>query len=315
MLRRPDEPTRSGMYRWYGWLVALRPRFLRLASIFPAPASSLITFRAVSLYAISMPATTLAILIGLAMEGERFSMLGAGIVLMIEVVRALGVVVTLWAFAVALIAFRMLAWSSKLDEQVPWSLLTFLATFTFLVWPVLNSHYGRFVIPLVWILEYGAGETIVEVRTWRIGWSFRRRWPMLWTLIDNTTANVQASFGGGISALFARSKALPRPVLNHPATSPIMEFEYGAVTFWVHAPNGQRLDQLVQLERTIVENFDAITSCVVSEPPPGSSWARMRIGIIHDDSILEGVEVDMDHELQLVDDFDEDDNIELGGVA
>ena len=317
-IRRPDEPTRQGTYRWYGWLVAYRPRLLRLASIFPAPSSTLISLRAIVLYAVSLPATSLAILIGVAVEGERFSILAMVAGIGWAIFQALGFITTLWVTIAAVLAFRVWRYSSKLDENIPWSAITFLLTFTFVVWPVVTSPYGRFIIPAIWAGELAAGATIVPVRTWRVGWMFRRRWPMIWTIIDNTTANVQASFGGGISAFFARSKALPRPVLNHPAMSPVMEIGYGFMIFWVHAPNGQRLDQLLDLEQTLVENIDPITSVTVSVPPRGSSWAQMRIGIIHDDSILEGIEEDINAELFLVpeaDDMSEDEAIEIGEVA
>lgn len=294
-LRKPDETTARGTYAFHGWIVALRPRFMQLARLVPGLVTILITVRAILLAAISLPATTGIIVIGVAVEGYWFPRVAGTISVVWQFASTVGFVAFLWVLVIGKFAataiLKDLTERSGVSFRVPWALITNLSTFSFVVWPVVTSHYG-WVVPVVWGLELYAGTRYIAVRKWRLGWSIRRRWPMVWTIIDTTTADPQASFGGGISAFFSQDRSIPRPVFNHPALSWITKWsDYGSITFWIYAPNGTTLQQLEDKQKTIAQQFPFVSWVRLDlSSNEDNSWGRLTFGFSRADSILEGME-------------------------
>ena len=296
---RPGEVTSSGTLVWHGWLVQLRPRVLGVARLFPELVSVAITLRAFLLGAVSLPATSFMFLAAITLEGH-FPKLVLAFEAVLWVLSVQGVLGLVWV----LFALRFFSWvaarSSKgsiwaLPGQIPWGLVTALGTFTLVLWPIVTSAYG-FLVPIVWAVEMALGTVpaLIPIRKWRQGWAFRRRWPLVWTMIDSTTADPQASWGGGISAFFSQTRAIPRPIWNHPALSWFMDWGIpGAVMFYVYSPNGTVLAQLQNKHEVIAEQFAFVTSVDIQPIRPGSSWGTMTVRFTHDDSVLQGMETDI----------------------
>ena len=149
------------------------------------------------------------------------------------------------------------------------------------------------IILLVFALEKALG--LLEgspVRLWQLAWSTKRRWPVQYTIVDNATQDVQASFGGAGTSFLSGSRRLTRPILGHPALSllPRIDWAEWTATWGVHANAGQTLPALAKVSDSLASRFPYCDRVDVDYPTPQASIGAIRFWYRPEADALEGTE-------------------------
>ncbi len=114
---------------------------------------------------------------------------------------------------------------------------------------------------------------------WRDVWSTKRRWATQYAIIDNTTAAVQASLGGGSSSFFTSSRTLTRPILGHPALSILPRLNWRNQTAdWGISTSGSgtTLPQIAETTDAISGAYPYVHQTRIDYQHPGSSIGVIR---------------------------------------
>lgn len=139
------------------------------------------------------------------------------------------------------------------------------------------TAWGAGLAVCVFTVEYWGSQYAPEIRLWRLVWSTKRRWPTQYAVVDRATADIQASFGGGTSALF-KARGTTRPILNHPALAPLPRINWseGTATWMVYAPPGTTLVALERVAAPLTAAFPFIHRTDIDYPHPGASIGAIR---------------------------------------
>lgn len=200
-----------------------------------------------------------------------------------------GVAVTLrngwhWVFGnVFSLSLKILLWVVFSMSPLPWDIgwdiaLAFTAVYglSFMLLFQLATNGGA---PSRWIMRFRVCRIVFG---WRLGWRFRARWPMEWTVASTKTRAVQAEVG-----TTAEATVTIRPVFDAPKLSWWPRIEWPAISWWVSPPPGRTFEQFDAMLDVLASNMANVVSVSLEYERSSSSIGRLTV--LFDDPLAEPV--------------------------